>query len=208
MKKLLSVLVITATMLLISLAPTIEATKAEAASTSIKRNSKGEIIHTVKGTESVKDIAVKYGVSLVELLKKNNIKTKTLANGTQLVLPKTLSSQEKDLMARLVHAEAKGEPYVGKVAVANVVLNRVDSKKFPNNVSQVIKAKGQFSPVANGSIKKPASLESKKAVNEAIALQEEGIEATFFYNPRKTNDRWIKSLKVIKKIGNHNFSIL
>lgn len=205
MKKLLSVLVIAATMLLISLAPTTGVAKTEA--TSKERNNKGELIHTAKTTESVKDIAIQYGVPLEDLIKKNNVKSKTLGKGDQLVLPKTLTSQEKDLMARLVQAEAKGEPYVGKVAVANVVLNRVECNKFPDTVEQVINAKGQFSPVANGSIKKPASKESKKAVNEAIALQEEGTEATFFYNPNKTNDQWIKSLQVIEKIGNHNFAI-
>ncbi|MEH6942519.1 cell wall hydrolase [Bacillus sp. JJ722] len=205
MKKLLSVLVITATMLLISLAPTTGVAKTEAASK--KRNSKGELVHTTKTTESVKDIAIQYGVPLEDLIEKNNVNSKTLGKGEQLVLPKTLTSQEKDLMARLVHAEAKGEPYNGKVAVADVVLNRVESDKFPDSVEQVINAKGQFSPVANGSINKPASKESKKAVNEAIALQEEGTEATFFYNPTKTNDQWIKSLPVIEKIGNHNFAI-
>ena len=176
-------------------------------SSKFKRNSNGEIIHEVQKDETVKDIAISYGVPMDDLLAKNDKTTKTVKTGDVLVMPKTLTSQEKNLMARLVEAEAKGEPYKGKVAVANVVLNRVESSKFPDTVTEVINAKGQFSPVSNGSIKKPASTDSKKAVNEAIALQENAMDATFFYNPKKTNDKWIKSLKVIAKIGNHNFSV-
>ena len=176
-------------------------------SSDFKRNSKGEIIHEVQKDETVKDIAISYGVPMDDLLAKNNETTKTVKAGDVLVMPKTLTSQEKNLMARLVEAEAKGEPYKGKVAVANVILNRVESSKFPDTVTEVINAKGQFSPVSNGSIKKPAGAASKKAVNEAIALQENAIDATFFYNPKKTNDKWIKSLKVVAKIGNHNFSV-
>ena len=208
MKKLLSVLVISGIMLLVSMAPVNgEASKKESTTVDKDRNSKGEMIHTTTKSESVRDIAIQYGVPLEALIKKNDLKSKTIAKGTTLVLPNTLSSQDKDLLARLVHAEAKGEPYAGKVAVADVVFNRIESEKFPDSVAKVVNAKGQFSPVANGSIKKEASKESKKAVNQAIALHEEGTVATFFYNPDKTNDKWIKSLKVIERIGNHNFSI-
>ncbi|MGM9922915.1 MAG: cell wall hydrolase [Bacillus sp. (in: firmicutes)] len=208
MKKLLSVLVMTATVLLISLVPTNSMAKTnDVHSASNKRNSKGELLHIVKSNESVEDIAVYYGVPLEDLKEKNKIENNKIEAGTVLTLPKTLTSQEKDLMARLVQAEAKGEPYQGKVAVANVVLNRVESEKFPDTIGKVINAKGQFTPVANGAIKKPASKESKKAVNEAIALKEKGTDATFFYNPKLTNDKWIKSLKVVERIGSHNFSI-
>ena len=206
MKKLLFSLVIAAAMLLISLVPAQGLAETTKEASPKNRNAKGEMLHVVKKDENVTDIAIHYGVPLPDLIKKNKIKDQKINEGDVLVLPKTLTSQEKDLMARLVHAEAKGEPYKGKVAVAVVVLNRVDSDKFPNTVTKVINAKGQFSPVANGSIKKPASAESKKAVNEAIVLQHKGTKATFFYNPDKTNDKWIKSLPVLAKIGNHTFA--
>ena len=210
MRKLLVSLVLTASVFFVSLVPThgLAANSTnEASSSSFSRNAKGEILHTVEKNETVSDIAIKYGVPLEDLKEKNGITSNSVIEGVTLVLPKTLTSQEKDLLARLVNAEAKGEPYKGKVAVATVVLNRVDSSKFPNTVTGVINAKSQFSPVANGSIKKKATVEAKKAVNQAIALQETGTEATFFYNPAKTTDRWIKSLKVVSKIGNHNFAI-
>lgn len=65
-----------------------------------------------------------------------------------------LTNNEKNLLARLVHAEAKGEPYAGKVAVADVVLNRVENKQFPDSVESVIYQKNAFQPVQNGSIQK------------------------------------------------------
>ncbi|WP_050615258.1 cell wall hydrolase [Bacillus testis] len=208
MKRIISLAIAACLVLLASIVPAhTEAQTEKATSSSYKRNSKGEIIHVAQAKESVAEVAKKYGVSLEDLKKKNNlITTATIEKGEELVLPRTFTSQEKDLMARLVNAEAKGEPYKGKVAVAAVVLNRVESDKFPNTISGVINAKRQFTPVANGQIKKPASTECKKAVNEAIALQEQLTEATFFYNPNKTNDKWIKSLPVLEKIGNHNFA--
>ena len=209
MKSLLACLVIIASVFLISMVPQHGSAEESTcqSSSAFQRNEKGEILHVVKENETIKDIAIKYGVPLESLKDKNNIKGNTVPEGVTLVLPKTLTSQEKDLMARLVNAEAKGEPYKGKVAVATVVLNRVDSEKFPDSVTGVIQAKSQFSPVENGTIKEKASTEAKKAVNQAIALQKTGIKATFFYNPAKTNDKWIKSLKVVSKIGNHNFAI-
>ena len=162
--------------------------------------------YTVQEGESVSDIAVEYGVPVEDLVTVNNLEGETVEDGEKLVIPETVSSEEKDLMARLVNAEAKGECYEGKVAVATVVLNRVDSPKFPDTITEVINAKNQFSPVSNGSINQKPSKEAIHAVNEAIALQEEGTDATFFYNPNATNDKWIKSLPVIEKIGNHNFA--
>ncbi len=194
----------TAALLLIACIPA--GSSADAASkSSVERNDKGEIVHTVKNGESLSDIAIEYGVPLEDLKNKNDVSA--ASTGDKLVMPATLKSTEKDLMARLVQAEAKGECYEGKVGVATVVLNRVESKKFPNTVSEVIYAKKQFTPVSNKEINKPAGAEAKKAVNEAIAKIDSSMEATFFYNPKLTSDKWIKSLKVLKIIGNHNFAV-
>ncbi|RBN36035.1 peptidoglycan-binding protein, partial [Priestia megaterium] len=65
------------------------------------------------------------------------------ANET-LTIPNSISESDKELLARLVQAEAKGEPYAGKVAVATVVLNRVDSDSFPNSIHDVIYQGTQF----------------------------------------------------------------
>lgn len=122
-----------------------------------------------------------------------------------------ISSSEKDLLSRLVEAEAKGESYEGKVAVAEVVLNRVDSPEFPDTITNVVyEVVGDayaFSPVQNGEIKKPASDEAKSAVEDALSSSEERLnQAVYFYNPEIASDEWIRSRQVVKKIDNHVFA--
>jgi N-acetylmuramoyl-L-alanine amidase len=120
------------------------------------------------------------------------------------VATKVLSSYEKDLLARLVRAEAQSEPYPGKVAVAVVVLNRVAHDSFPDTVTEVINQKGQFTPVSNGSINKPADADSIRAVNEAVTLKD-GAGSLFFYNPATATNRWLDSKTTTLVIGNHVF---
>ena len=119
----------------------------------------------------------------------------------------TISNKEKNLIARLVNAEAEGEPYVGKVAVATVVLNRVEHKEFPDTVKEVIYEENAFEPVQNGSIKESANKEAVKAVQEAVANQDKDDELLYFYNPETATSDWIFSREVIKTIGNHSFAI-
>jgi N-acetylmuramoyl-L-alanine amidase len=122
----------------------------------------------------------------------------------------SISQSEKDLFARLVEAEAKGEPYEGKVAVATVVLNRVDSPEFPDSVTEVIKEKvGKayaFSPVQNGEINKPASEDSKEAVEEALKREDTLDNSIYFYNPDIATDNWIRTRDAVETIGNHVFA--
>ena len=117
-----------------------------------------------------------------------------------------LSINEIDLLARLVRAEAQTEPYEGKIAVACVVLNRVESKKFPDTIKEVIYAPGQFQPVSNGEINKPADKESIKAVKAALSEQRQlAPGALFFYNPAIAKSRWLDSRKTTMVIGRHVF---
>lgn len=118
----------------------------------------------------------------------------------------SISNEEKDLLERLVEAEAKGESYEGKVAVATVVLNRVDSSQFPDSITEVIKQKGAFSPVQNGEINKPASDEAKQAVDEALMRKDHLHDSIYFYNPEIATDDWIRTRDVVKTIGNHVFA--
>ncbi|MDQ0247064.1 spore germination cell wall hydrolase CwlJ-like protein [Bacillus fengqiuensis] len=122
----------------------------------------------------------------------------------------SISAEEKDLFARLVEAEAKGESYEGKLAVATVVLNRVDSPEFPDTITGVIKQvvgkSYAFSPVQNGEINKPASDEAKRAVEEALTRKDRLNDCIYFYNPDIATDDWIRSREVVKTIGNHVFA--
>ena len=153
-------------------------------------------LRTVEEEEKVK--------SQMSLIEKKN-KFLTFSNE----LP--ISSEDIKLLARLVHAEAKGEPYIGKVAVATVVLNRVEHHQFPDTVKEVIYEKNAFEPVLNGSINEPADQESLKAVHDALTDQEsvqgKNEDLLYFYNPETATSDWILTRKVIKTIGNHAFAI-
>ncbi|QED49364.1 cell wall hydrolase [Cytobacillus dafuensis] len=167
--------------------------------------------HFVHNGETYWNIGKKYGVSVLELMKENNRSSEMLYPGEKLLIPTTkISEADKDLMARLVHAEAKGEPYAGKVAVATVILNRVDSADFPNTVKDVIyeKVSGHyaFEPVQNGTINQPADNASKKAVVEALAFRGQGKGSLYFYNPKTSTSDWIFSTQTTITIGNHRFA--
>jgi N-acetylmuramoyl-L-alanine amidase len=116
-----------------------------------------------------------------------------------------LTSSERDQLERLVTAEAQGEPYEGKVAVAEVVLNRVESGSFPNSVSGVINEPGQFTPVSNGSINTSATSQSEQAVDEAVGGSQYASDAVFFYNPATATNRWLDSQPTVTVIGQHHF---
>nr|WP_211201463.1 cell wall hydrolase [Bacillus sp. NTK071] len=161
--------------------------------------------HTVQKDESIYKIAMKYGVPAKQVQAMNNKNNAEITPGEELQLPVVPSEYEKDLLSRLVEAEAKGESYAGKVAVATVVLNRVESDRFPDSLHGVIHDGIQFSPVLNGTIKQPASSESVKAVQEALAYQGYDRESLYFYNPDKAQSSYLSNKEVTTEIGNHVF---
>ncbi|MED2943292.1 cell wall hydrolase [Bacillus swezeyi] len=118
-----------------------------------------------------------------------------------------ITGEEKELLSRLVHAEAKGESFKGKVAVANVVLNRVGDGGFPDSIKSVIYQKNAFEPVLNGSINRKPDRESVEAVEVAVDHDKKETDALYFYNPDIATDGWIKTRKVVERIGNHVFAI-
>ena len=112
-----------------------------------------------------------------------------------------------DLLARLIYSEARGEPYIGKLAVGNVVMNRVMSERFPNTIRSVIYAQGQFCVVRNGMIDREADQDSIDAAIEVMAGRRilDG-DVVYFYNPKTASDKWIRTRSVSARYGNHNFS--
>jgi N-acetylmuramoyl-L-alanine amidase len=184
--------------LIISMSAFTGVTKSEAATT-----------HKIQYGETYWKIAKGFGIPVNTLMSANN--SKPLIAGQNMILPNSpISAADEELMARLVRAEAVGEPYAGKVAVATVILNRVKSADFPNTVRSVIyqisNGHYAFTPVANGQINQPADAESKRAVNEAIALMGKGNGSLFFYNPKTSTSQWIFSREVTVTIGNHRFA--
>ncbi len=113
-------------------------------------------------------------------------------------------------MSRIIHAEAEAEPYTGKVAVGNVIMNRVRSSLFPNTIKGVIfeyyKGIPQFSPVADGTIYNTPNADSIKAAKAAMSGTSVVGSATYFFNPDKSEGTWIVENKtLVKRIGDHVF---
>lgn len=122
--------------------------------------------------------------------------------------PIDMGDSDREMLERIVMAESGGEPYLGQVAVANVVLNRVKSKRYPSTLEGVIFQKSQFSPVKNGVIRGRAPNGSvKKAVAEALAGKMVVAEDTlYFVNPVLATDQTIPRTKTpVKVIGSHTF---
>lgn len=109
------------------------------------------------------------------------------------------------LLARLISAEARGEPYVGQVAVGGVVLNRVRHPSFPNSVSGVIYQPGAFSCLDDGQFDKPISESAYRAAREALNGYDPSYGAIYYFNPATATSRWIWSRPLIVQIGSHRF---
>lgn len=174
--------------------------------------------YTVQSGDTMTKIASDYHLSLQELADLNpQIKNLNLIDIGQTIntekretikareMKVGYSEFEKDLLARLVRAEAQGEPFEGKVAVAEVVLNRVDNPGFPKTIKDVIDDPGQFQPVQNGEINKPADDESIKAVAEALSRNRNDGGALFFYNPEISQSHWLDQRTTTMIIGHHVF---
>ena len=165
-------------------------------------------------TEAVLDKPLN-ALSVIEntnaLQKNDKIGSTELLDGKKPVAEdkiKNYDSQDIDLLARLVHAEAKGEPYKGKVAVAATVLNRVENPAYPDTIRDVIYEYNhgfQYCPVGNGQINLPADKIAYEAVKEALHGNDPTGGALSFYNPAKPQTTGYAAGHVVAKIGNHIF---
>jgi N-acetylmuramoyl-L-alanine amidase len=177
--------------------------------------------YTVKSGDTLSQIASNENITLIDLIKLNpqiknpnlifpgdvieTTKTPDVASPTSVVKT-TYSAHDLDVMSRIVEAEAGGEPYEGKVVVAEVIMNRV-SAGFASSIEAVVYQPHQFTPVATGTINEPASDESIRAAKEVLSTYKGNPNgALYFYNPSKTSDKWVRSRTVIEAIGNHIFS--
>lgn len=134
---------------------------------------------------------------------------KTLAamgiTGTSNSTGGTASNSDLNLLAHLVYAEARGEPYSGQVAVAAVVLNRVKNTSFPNTVAGVIYERGAFSVVADGQINLQPNQTAISAARDALNGWDPTYGAIYYFNPNTATNGWIWSRPVTVVIGNHRF---
>ena len=116
------------------------------------------------------------------------------------------SSQDVYLLAKCIHAEARGEPYVGQVAVGAVVLNRVRSSSFPNTIAGVIYQPYAFTAVIDGQMNLEPNETAYNAARDAMNGWDPTNGCIYYYNPATATSSWIWSRPVMITIGKHNFA--
>ena len=162
--------------------------KTQAAVTRFQRE-RGLKVDGVAGPQTIKELKLLSGES-------------TTASGK----PVGYKNSDANLLARLVNAEARGEPYRGQVAVAAVVLNRIKSSEFPNTIADIVYQPAAFSSVSDGQINLAPNSSAIRAAREAMTGVDPSYGALFFFNPAKTSNKYIWSRPQIIQIGNHIFA--
>lgn len=119
----------------------------------------------------------------------------------------TSGGGDVELLAHCVYGEARGEPYVGKVAVAAVVLNRVRSASFPNSISGVIYQSGAFTCVSDGQLYLTPDEDAYRAARDALNGWDPTYGCLYYYNPATAISAWIWSREVRLTIGAHAFAV-
>ena len=117
----------------------------------------------------------------------------------------TSNSSNVNLLAHLIYGEARGEPYIGQVAVGAVIMNRVKSSSFPNTIAGVIYQKGAFDAVTDGQINMSPDSTAKKAAQDAINGWDPSYGAIYYFNPATATNKWIWSRPLTVVIGKHRF---
>jgi len=116
------------------------------------------------------------------------------------------NEEELELLARAVYSEARGEKFDGQVAVAAVILNRIDDSKFPDDVAGVIFQPMAFTAVADGQFWLEPNQTAYRAVEKALEGKDPSFGALYYYNPAKATSWWIFTRPIITRIGRHVFA--
>ncbi|WP_171051693.1 cell wall hydrolase [Alteribacter natronophilus] len=166
--------------------------------------------YTVQSGDTLWLISQQYGITVDELKANNGLTDTMIYPGDVLNTGEAVRDDKVDLLSRLVHSEARGESYEGKVAVAAVVLNRIESSDFPDTMTEVIyETHGNsyaFEPVMNGTIYNEPGAESVKAARDALNGNDPSNGALFFFNPDTATSDWVDRLTIDSRIGNHVFA--
>ena len=115
------------------------------------------------------------------------------------------SDSDYNLLARIISAEARGEPYIGQVAVGAVVLNRIEHPSFPDTLSGVVFQNGAFSCLYDGQFNEPISDSAYSAARDALNGLDPTGGAIYYYNPDIATNQWIKTRPVVYSVGDHVF---
>ena len=134
--------------------------------------------------------------------------TKTAkALGISLTSATAQTSSDKYLLAKAIHAEARGETYTGQVAVGAVILNRVKNANFPNTIAGVIYQRGAFTAVDDGQINLSPNATALRAAQDALNGWDPTYGCIYYFNPTTATSSWIWSRKQVTTIGKHIFCL-
>jgi len=179
----------------------------------------GERIHVVKPGDSLYSMGLLYGLPYQDIMAANDIKSHWIYPGQILKIPSpnrdlasrgsspAYKSEDLELLAWVVYAEAGGEPYAGEVAVAAVVLNRVKDPRFPKTIAGVIFEPDAFTCVNDGQFYLNPDATAYQAAREALRGVDPSGRALFYWNPYLVPpNSWVWTRTIITQIGNHVFA--
>ncbi|WP_445668139.1 spore cortex-lytic enzyme [Paenibacillus sp. FSL F4-0125] len=118
----------------------------------------------------------------------------------------TLNIEEMDILAKVIYSESRGEPYKGQVAVGAVVMNRIQSSQFPNNIKDVVFQKGAFTAVSDGQYWLTPNRTAYLAALDAVRGWDPTNNSIYYFNPDTATSAWIWSRPQNLKIGKHIFA--
>ncbi|MCR2802840.1 cell wall hydrolase [Paenibacillus soyae] len=147
--------------------------------------------------------------SLVQFQKDYGIAADGIAGRQTWAMLKKVSvnKAELDMLAKIIHAEARGESYKGKVAVGAVVMNRLASSNFPDSVKAIIEERNAFTAVADGQYGLTPDKEAYFAALDAVRGYDPTNGALYYFNPETATSSWIWSRQQTTKIGRHIFAV-
>ena len=165
-------------------------------------------IFGAKTKAAVKYFQRKNGLTADGIVGNNTLKALGMkTSGSSSGSSSNYSDSDLMLLARLIYGEARGESYVGQVAVGAVVMNRIKSSSFPNTMAGVIYQSYAFTAVDDGQINLTPNATAKKAAQDAMNGWDPTYGALYHYNPATATSAWIFSRKTTVTIGNHVFAI-
>lgn len=161
-------------------------------------------IYGTKTVEAVKYFQRKNGLSVDGIAGPKTLAAMGINSSSNNTASST-NSNDINLLARIIYAESRGEPYSGQVAVGAVVLNRVRNSSFPNTIAGVIYQSGAFDAVSDGQINYTPNSTAKKAAQDAMNGWDPSYGAIYYFNPATATNKWIWSRPHTITIGNHRF---
>lgn len=167
-------------------------------------NDKIDGIYGPKTVEAVKAFQRKNGLTPDGITGPATLKALGMST-TGSSTPGSAQQNEVDLLAKVISAEARGEPYAGQVAVGAVILNRVEHPSFPGSVAGVVYQPGAFSCMDDGQINQPVADSAYRAAREALNGSDPSGGAIYYFNPSTATNGWIWSRPLITVIGKHRF---